>query len=147
MLSKHNETTAHYIARYRKIYQTLQPTYCPALKGVVHFNSRGFNHLIYKNGHRRSLAVIKNRLPLIKLASTVIKNCPQITRVTILNETYRGKTVIANYFALIHLINQKPPIQIKVIVKKRGNLGQLFFLSIMKQKTPKKGANCRKIAS
>lgn len=137
-MTKTQETIKKYINRYRKIYKTLKPTYCPALKAQINFTSEGFNHLIFKNGHRRSNKQIKNRLPLISLIIPTLKKCKSSSKVQVMDETYKSRLITVMYFELAHIVGKKRPVKIKIIIKKRGSLGNLFFLSAMKQKTPKK---------
>lgn len=136
---QNTESIKEYIERHRKIYQSLNDVHCPSLKDTVCFTSEGFNHLLFKNGHRRPNKVIKYRLPLIKLIIPTLLKCKNVSKTTVSDEMYKGKLVTAMYFELAHVVGKKCPAKIKVIVKRRGKLGKLVFLSVMKQKTPKKG--------
>lgn len=132
------ETMGEYIDRYKAKYKTLNPVFSPCLKTTVHFTAEGFNHLIFKSRHKRPTKVIKSRLPLINLAIPVLRRCKSVSKTLILEEMYKGRKINVMYFELSCVVGKKCPAKIKVIVKKRGNEGNLFFLSIMKQKTPKK---------
>lgn len=133
------ESMEDYINRYRKKYKSLNPVYCPALNETIYFISEGFNHLLFKKGHRRINKQIKYRLPLINLIIPTIKNCKSPAKIKVIDEIYKGKKVMVSYFEVSHLVGTKSPAKIKVIIKKRNKLGKLFFFSVMKQKTPKKG--------
>lgn len=133
------ESMKDYVNRYRKKYSSLNPVYCPALKETVYFTSEGFNHLLFKKGHRRTNKQIKYRLPLVNLIIPTIKKCKSSAKTTVIDEIYKGKKIIAFYFEITHVVGTKSPAKVKVIIKKRDKLGKLFFFSVMKQKTPKKG--------
>lgn len=134
-----DETMEQFVERYKQRYDTLRPVYCPALKDQVYFTAEGFNHLLFKKGHRRPNKQVKYRLPLISLVVPTLMQCKSSTKTIIVDEIYKGRLVTVIYFELTYLVGRKCPAKIKVVVKKRGNLGQLFFFSVMKQKTPRKG--------
>ncbi len=134
-MSEKNESSQEYIDRYRKIYKELKPVYCPALKEQVFFTSEGFNHLLFKNGHRRLDKQIRYRLPLLNLVIPTLVKCKSSTKVIVQDEKYKGRSVTAMYFEISHVVGKKCPVKIKIVIKKRGKIGQLFFFSVMKQKT------------
>lgn len=134
------QTMASYISKYRLIYKSLNPVYSTALKSTVYFTSEGFNHLLFKHGHRRPNKEIQYRLPLIKLIIPVIKNCTSISKAIIEKERKTSKSTIVYFYELSHIVGRKEPARVKVIVRKRGTQGKFHFLSVMKQKAPKKGA-------
>ncbi len=125
--------TKRYIDRWKRYYKGIGVAYCKYLQTTIHFNSQGFNHLIYKRGHRRSLKEIYNRLPLLKYAKTVVKSARNISSSVFKDETFNGKTVQSSYVALIFEIDRTK--KIKVILRKRGSNGQWFFQSIMRIRT------------
>lgn len=133
------ESTKEYIDRHRKQYKQLRTVYCPALKETVFFTAEGFNHLIFKKGHKRPSKQIRYRLPLIRLIIPTLKKCKSSSKITVQDEIHKGKSVTAMYFEISHVVGKKTPAKVKVIIKKRGKAGKLFFFSVMKQKTPKKG--------
>ena len=133
------DSTEEYVAKFRKKYKALRPIYSKALKGTIFFTSEGFNHLLFKNGHRRPIKVIRSRLPLINLIPPVLIHSETVGKIRIQEERYKGRKVSATYFEFKKIVGAKRPTKIKVVIKKRGSLGKLQFLSVMKQKTPKKG--------
>jgi hypothetical protein len=65
-----------FIEKARKIYKSIRtPVYCRCLNQQVHFNSDGFNHLIFNGlGSRRTLSEIEHKTRLIKLIVPVVIN-------------------------------------------------------------------------
>ena len=139
--SKIKEPTQNYVNRYQAKYKLLRTVYSPALKEKVHFTSEGFNHLMFKHGHRRLLKEIKYRLPLISLIISTIKRCRTVSKVVTAEETYKGTKINASYFELSEVVGDKYPAKIKVVIKRRGKVGKLVFQSVMKQKAPRNGRN------
>ena len=132
------ETTEEYVDRYLKKYKGFKPVYCPALNDTVYFTSEGFNHLLFKRGHRRNDNEIHYRLPLINLIVPALKNCTAASKALVLEEFSKGVKTNVMYFEISHTVGRKCPAKVKVIVRRRGVLGQLAFHSVMKQKTPHK---------
>jgi hypothetical protein len=120
-----------YIVRYREIYKKNRPVTSPALKQEIYFNSEGFNHLLFKNGKKRTDKTIMNRLPLIPLAVPVIKNCKETAEVRSRKEKIKGNAVSVKYYALEANVG-KSNTRVRVIIRKIGQKGNYNFHSIMK---------------
>jgi hypothetical protein len=133
------QTFHEYIEKYRRKYRSQTPVYNPALKSVVHFTSEGFNHLLYKHGHRRKVKEIHYRLSLIEFVRATISSCHVVGKITINEETFNGSKTEVTYFELVAVLERKPPVTIKVVVKRRGSLGKLIFQSVMRKKNAPKG--------
>jgi len=73
----------------------------------------------------------------LSLIAPVLIHCESVSKTKIQEEIYKGKKITAIYFELSRIVGKKYPAEIKVVVKKRGNLGKIVFLSVMKQKTLK----------
>jgi len=134
----HKLSIQNTVHKYKKKYKLLKPVYCQALNDYIYFTAEGFNHLLYKKGHRRSNKQICFRLPLVNLVLPTILKCKSSSKIIVIDEIYKNKSIMAMYFELSAIVGKDHPIKIKVIIKKRGKLGKLFFFSVMKQKTPKK---------
>lgn len=132
-------STEEYIQSYYSVYKSLRPAFSPALMEEVHFTSEGFNHLVYKKGHRRDLREIHYRLPLVKLIARTITCCVKVFKTTVQQEIYKGKQITATYYELQWNPAKSNNVRLIVIVKRRGKLGKLVFQSVMKQKAPRKG--------
>jgi len=132
------ESTRNYIQRYRAIYQQLKPVNSPALKSKIIFTSEGFNHLLFKHGHRRTIKQIRYRLPLIKLIIPTIKSCDSVIKILETQEKYKHRLIDVTYIELSAIVSSKSPAKIKLVIKKRGLKGKYFFFSVMKQKTLRK---------
>ena len=77
-------------------------------------------------------------MPLISLVVPVLIGCESVSKTIVQEEIFKGKKTSATYFEFARIVGAKSPAKIKVIIKKRGKPGKLQFLSVMKQKTPKK---------
>jgi len=122
--------TKQFIDQYRALYKTLDPIYCPALQTIIHFNSRGFNHLIFKGNKKRTDAIIRERLSLLPLATSVLQTSCEITEIRTRIETNQHKTVQATYYALEASADNKT--RIRVIIRQIGAKGSCHFFSIFK---------------
>ena len=120
------------IEKYRAKYQKMRPVTSPAIGERVYFNSRGFKHLIFKGGHRRSNTVIRSRLTLVPLIVPAIKHCQIVAKTRTREEAIRGKTVKGTYRALEAEVGSTP-VKVRVIVRKEGEKGKYYFQSIMRR--------------
>ena len=112
-------------ARYEPIYKGLNPIWCPAIKSMVVFNSRGWKHLRFDGtGKRRDPKDLIMRLKLIPSISSVIENARSI-------KIYRRKDV------LYYLITQEDERNIRVVLRKVRN-GKTHFYSIFRGNKTKK---------
>ena len=91
----------------------------------------GFNHLIFKKGHRRKNDVIYTRMVLIPLIKPVIKNCEEVTEIRKRTERIGNKDVKVVYRALEARVG-KSSTRVKVVTKRIGDKGKYYFQSIMK---------------
>ena len=123
--------TSALIAKYRAIYMTIRPINSSAIEDMVYFNIRGFKHLIFKGGHRRTTSTIYSRLVLIPLILPVISNCTEVVETRIRREWIDGKKVVVTYHALEARVG-KDSVRARVVTRKVGDAGKNYFQSIMK---------------
>jgi hypothetical protein len=109
--------------RYKIFYESLGNVYCAKLKSTVHFNSRGWRHLV-RNGHGKVRGDAKKRLALLNYAKEII----QETDVDCSSRTQATRGVNLQYYALD---SRKYP-GVRVIIQ-RQNSGMLTFLSVMQR--------------
>jgi hypothetical protein len=119
------------IAKYRRLYSSIKPTYSEAIGTKVYFNMLGFKHLIFKNKHRRDNNSIYERLILIPLVVPVIHNCDEPVEIRKRPEIIDGKKVWVEYNALEAKVG-KSNTRVRVVTRKVGENGQHYFQSIMK---------------
>lgn len=138
MTRRRGETTEQYIERWRKEYSKLTPIYCKLINGTINFNSGGFNHLVYKNGRRRPLKVIEDRLPYIPHIPNVILARPILMkpRLQVIKIYGRKREVLCHSF-FNRIQTKEGYITIKVVVRKVGDKGEFMFQSVMKKKINK----------
>jgi hypothetical protein len=106
-------------------YKTIVVSFCPALKEKIHFNSEGFNHLIYKNkkeGERDKNSQLL-RFKLLSLAKNLIELS---TTHQEYEEIFENEKVML-FWGIIAIIEKR---KIKVVLKKVGN-GQIVFWSVI----------------
>ncbi len=120
------------IQDYKEKYSQINPIMSPALKQKVYFNMAGFKHLIFKGPRRRSNRDIINRLTLIPLIPPVIKNANHITETRVSYKLVRGKSMRITFYSIEAGVG-KSNVIVKIVVRKIGEKGNLFFYSIMKQ--------------
>lgn len=132
------------ISNYNKLredaqnyYQQIGAVRCPALENqLVHFNSEGFGHLVYKNKTRqRSKNDQVTRFKLLSKAKMVIgisttyqeidEGLMEVRRKRFKKIINQTTTVI--YWGFVAIIRNT---RIKVIIRRVGN-GQLHFWSVM----------------
>lgn len=119
----------------KRRYDSIGRVFCPTLNSYVHFNSDGYNHLIYKgNRKKRTVAEQIYKLELFGLVIPVIKNCEGIQKWRFRGEPGDGNDV--QHYALVHQVGRKP-VAIRVIIKRTGD-GQFNFHSVMKHTNSKK---------
>ncbi|NTU46672.1 hypothetical protein HGA88_03520 [Candidatus Roizmanbacteria bacterium] len=126
-------------------YQTLKPTYCPALKDTIFFTSEGFNHLLYKNARRERLLqdqhmrykLIPFVTELIALSHTVQDSDEATIQTEIKIKKRRVlQTKKVQYWGFLAIIQKY---RFKVVVKKQGNGKIIFWSVIPKWKTNRFG--------
>lgn len=118
-------------------YRTLNRVFSPAFNQDVYFNSKGFNHLIYKRGNKereKSSQILRLKLlplgvKLLKLSTTHQEFEETIKEFKIRkrkNKTRKLKPV--KYWGIIAIIEKR---KIKIVVRQIGDLGHLHFWSII----------------
>lgn len=123
--------TSELIRKYRAMYVLLRPIKSKAIGESVHFNIRGFKHLVFKGKHRRETKAIFNRLVLIPLIAPVIHNCEEEKEIRIRKEVIDGKKVAVMYYGLEAHVG-KDSVRVRVVTRKFGVNGKHYFHSIMK---------------
>lgn len=124
-------TTEDFVNKYKEVFGKLSPIKNNITGEPIFFNMVGFKHLIFKGKHRRATKVIVNRLILVPLIVPTIKNAPEILETRIRKETIDGKRIEVTYHALEAHVGKKS-VRVRVVVRKVGKKGRLFFFSIMK---------------
>lgn len=119
-----------------EFYKTLSEIYCPYFKEKVHFNSKGLEHLKFKNPRQaRSQQDQYMRLKLIHLAPEVIKlsstlqgfwDTKNFEKIRVHSRTDTVLKMV-NYYEFVAVIDK---VRVKVIVKQIES-GQKFFWSII----------------
>lgn len=120
----------------RLYYEKIKSVFSPALNATVHFNSEGFNHLIYRTKREerdKASQVLRFKLlplvaDLVRL-STTYQEYEEVMQ-EVVGQKY-GKCVKENklvfFWGIIAIINGR---KIKVVLKKVGN-GQIIFWSVI----------------
>ncbi len=126
------------IAEVKTSYEGIGRVFCPILNSYIHFNSEGFNHLIYKsNRKKRNVKEQLYKLRLFKLVIPAIKNSKVIEEWRFMGET--GNPNDIQFYAITHKCGKKP-VPIRVIIKRAGD-GEFNYHSVMgfwKKKKPRK---------
>ncbi|MFH1048094.1 MAG: hypothetical protein V1732_00330 [Patescibacteria group bacterium] len=118
-----------------RYYESIGLVKCPYLKCDVHFNTEGFQHLLFKSWNRtRSRAEQYTRLRLISLAPKIISlshtlqeynECKVFARQKI-NSRWESKLKIIHYYVFAAIIKD---VRIKIVVKEIKG-GVKFFYSL-----------------
>ena len=116
-----------FIKQKRDEYRKLKPIYSYSLKEWIFFNADGFNHLLFRgNREHRNIKEQIFKLSLLLFVHTIIKN----SKKAIERRTHPlGKDI--EYVAIDGYKNNK---HIKVVLKRKGKNGKLFFWSVMRIK-------------
>ncbi len=106
-------------------YQELDTVYSDALQDNIYFNSKGFNHITFKNPRNiRPITDQMNRLKLLESAIQLIKKAN-------IYQEYEEVTGLENknikYWGIIAILNN---VKLKVIIRSIGN-GQKHFWSVI----------------
>jgi len=116
------------IEERRAWYKTVKNIYCPCLKIIVIFNSKGFYHLRYNSaGKERSINEQVERLTLLPFSLGIIQKASKIYRYRKINNI--------EYWSLQEIIDDNKAL-VRVILKKT-NSRQLIFHSIFEKKNKK----------
>ena len=134
-----NSTTVHMKAHamYMKIRT---PIKCMCLNQFVHFNAKGFHHLIYDGtGRTRTIKEQNYKFSLIPLIVPVIMNSSEaVYRKSKEKENRKKDSKIKDieYWGLTALVGKNKDKKVKVILRRVGN-GRIIFWSVMKMNTSK----------
>ncbi len=133
------------------LYSNIGEVWCPYLRSKITFNSKGKEHLKFKDRHKaRSILDQYTRLRLFKYAPLVIQDSKTLqgineTRMFELNRSnQRNERILVDvtYYEFIAVIDRK--IRIKIIVK-QINDSQPYFWSIIPFWKQNKILNNRKL--
>ena len=109
----------------KEIYKNFKKVISPALSSEVFFNSKGFNHITFKNNRNpRTVGDQINRLNIIDIAYELIKHSNTYQEYEKVN-LVDGK--IKEYWGIIAIFKNT---KIKVILRKIGN-GNIHFWSVI----------------
>ncbi len=122
-------------------YESIGYVYCPYFSSQVHFNAKGWEHLIFKDWNKTRPVVDQfARLRHIKLAPEVISNSRTLQGVWSTQKFERTKKKdgrwqstlkLTNYYEFIAVMESHgSKVRVKVIVKQIDQ-GDKFFLSII----------------
>lgn len=117
-------------------YKTWRPIYCLALRGYIHFNSQGFNHLRFKtNNTPRNKKEAMYKLGLLPLVRAVINKATFVNkyerRFSPLGGSSKKILKEIEYWSLVEVVG-KQNVKIRVILRKVGNGERINFWSVMK---------------
>lgn len=121
-----------FIKKQKEIYKKLKPCHCKAIQEDVHFNSDGLNHLLYKNRRPRSIEEKVYRISLVTYLYVAISNATQAKEIFFDNPPTRLWVL-----EWVNVIDGDKIYRIKVILRKRGLLGRVHFLSVMRKRYSK----------
>ena len=124
------------LAESRAWYKKVVKYHCPILKEDVHFNSKGFHHLLYDGlGHARTNKHRMYRLGLLPLTLAVLKCATRIFQ-------YKAPAYSKNlnkyveYWALKEVVGKQSTV-VTVVLRKIGT-GKITFHSIWKRRDKNK---------
>lgn len=118
-----------------KFYKEIQEIYCPYFKEKVAFNSKGLNHIKFKEWNKARLVESQYlRLKFLHLAPEVIKKSHTLQEIREsnnferqkINSRWERRMMIVRYYAFVAILDN---IRLKIIVKEI-NGGKKFFWSI-----------------
>ncbi len=120
-----------------KFYESIDKVYCPYLKADVHFNSEGFEHLLFMSWNRgRPISEKYIRLRLLPKAAEIIKKSHTLQEYSErkmlvrqkINSRWEKRMRLVKYYAFVALIPDKG-IRFKIICKQIES-GEPFFWSV-----------------
>jgi hypothetical protein len=116
-----------FIEPLREKYKKLEPVVCPYVNDLVHFNSSGFNHLIWKSEMgMRSGSVIRDRFLALDVVSEILSKSGTL-------QEYENEN--KEFLCFIAIIDGN---KYKVVITKTGD-GKYKFVSVIpKWKTGKR---------
>jgi len=123
-------------------YKGIGVVFSPALKGKVHFDSQGFNHLIYKRKNKErnkreqvfKFKLINKARQIIEIATTFQEYDEGLLEMQ--RKKYKKRvleTIVVKYWGLVAVIDDY---RIKVIIRQMGN-GEKHFWSVIPAWTTK----------
>ena len=133
----------------QKLYNEIGSVFSPAFNEKVHFNSEGFNHIIFKRARserERPSQILRFKLlplavKLVKISTTYQEFEETIKQVEIKSFKKKiWKTKPVKYYGLIAIIDGR---KIKVILRKIGDNGAMHFWSIVPAWTTHKSRDTR----
>lgn len=116
-----------------KEYQKIGQLYCPYLAKCVHFNNRGFEHLLFKEWNKtRTRPEQYTRLRLLPLASEIIKKSHTLQefddrRMFVrqkINSRWESRVKNVKYYAFVAMIKS---VRIKIIIKEIDGSVPIFY--------------------
>lgn len=118
-------------------YQSIEPVWCPYLQTKVHFNSEGFEHLLFKSWNRTRKQVEQYvRLRLLPVAVKIIQKSHTLQeyderRMFVrqkINSRWEQRAKLVRYYVFIAIETTKN-VRLKVVVKEIEG-GEKFFWSL-----------------
>ncbi len=127
-------------AEAEQFYNSQGEVYCPYFGEKIHFNSKGFEHLIFKEWNKtRTISDQYSRFRHLKLAPEIIKQSKTLQGIWTTQKLERVKKKdgwqkilkLITYFEFIAVLESHgSKVRVKVIVKQIEG-GEKFFLSII----------------
>lgn len=123
------------------LYNNIGSVYCPYFGEEVYFNTKGFDHLIFKEWNKTRIVSDQfSRLRHLSLAPEVIKNSKTLQGIWVTNKFERIKKKdgkweqrlkLTTYYEFIAVLESHgSKVRVKIIVKQIAG-GEKFFLSII----------------
>jgi hypothetical protein len=117
------------------LYGEIGETYCPALKGKVHFSAEGFNHLLYSGKRERTADIQEVKLQLVRFVNELISTTATIQEQDERQEMVHKKRYkklskewsVIRYWGFVAIIRNK---RIKVVIR-QVDKGPYHFWSVM----------------
>lgn len=123
-----------------EFYNSINEVYCPYFSEKIHFNSKGFEHLVFKEWNKtRTVSDQYARFRQIKLAPEIIKQSKTLQGIWTTQKLERVKKKdgwqkvlkLITYFEFIAVMESHgSKVRVKIIVKQVEG-GEKFFLSII----------------
>jgi hypothetical protein len=122
-------------------YNKIGVVYCPYFKENIHFNAKGFDHLIFKSWNRARLADDQfSRLRHLKLAPEIVSQSKTLQgvwptqkfeRVKKKDGRWKKQLKLITYYEFIAVMESHgSKVRVKIIVKQIEG-GEKFFFSII----------------
>lgn len=108
---------------YKKYYKEIGKVYSPFLESEVSFNSKGWNHILWKGKSRRTSKEIFRRLSQMENAVKIISIATTVQEKELIVQSEFSLT----FLGFIAIINDQ---KLKVILRKDSE-GGFYFYSVM----------------